>query len=428
MIKVYAVLFSTIGGGRASIPDWVVPASLRSGLESVVNKFKSDIEKSSDELASIAPEFGQDIFLPLKLTSSGYMGVSGVSESAFSKAFSDCEINREKTKECDISIAKFWIDRPLWFLPSVPEIEHARFCVIEILESISSSTRPDPESLNAGLVLSQTVFQLIPVLFSPKAIVFTRSNRSALSGISNIEEKLLSRRFGFFQQFLHAHPKILNMLSVSAKVSSSNEHSFPNHLLHHSHNVHIGDYLDFSLPLESFAQNAKTTLPLWKAFAELPELDRDTLRFEAGKQPVIDNAVVDFRTRISFYDVQMGSGIATWLRTVGSLFRYFWQSSPNAMRACLPNDAHANEVLYTPNSFTWSTINLSDFSTLRQVYYYLTDNVKVVPTLYLCVADKVESSEINIDAADPNYGEYLATLLHLVKLGTSPSAFIIENS
>jgi hypothetical protein len=280
-----------------------------------------------------------------------------------------------------------------------------------------------------GLTIVKALNKLIPVVFSPKAIVFTRKETSALTSIENLDEKLQS--FSFFQQYMQSHPTLQDLLfECSVDVDK-----IPHLTLTDAYfvsdletattfspdQVHLGDFIDLY-----WARNPETSLPFWRLLAQLPKLDEDMLNFESRKVSVVENVHADFRNRLSHYDVQMGLGISSWLRTVGSLLKHLWEASPSGVQACLPSSTLATEQLYDANQTNRDSFDLSDFSLLRQFFYFIRDNVEVISPFYLCIADGVDSESIVL-APSEDRCQHLTTLMHLVKLGTSPSAFIIAN-
>lgn len=409
-------------------------------MEAVIAESKILLDEPTENLAAMSDTtFRPDIFLPVKLSSSAFTGVVDVSEIEFDDAYEEL-FNLMEADRCSQSLGTFWIARPLWFIPSVAEIELARRCLHRIALRLSSS---DGEILapEQSAILTRTVTQLLPVLFSPKAIVHTRTRKSALARIENHQDKLSN--FQLFQQYMHSHPKLSNLLFQSSRLVNSGAifpdpllsinaegftlSGFDDRLAQGSELVHLSDFLDYFWAQQALAQNGKVSLPLWKALVDIPGLDSEILQFESEKQSVVQNVIADFRNRISHYDVQMGVGVSSWFRTVGSLIRHLFESSPSGVRACIPNTPLANEILFYPNEITWETIDLTDFATLRQLFYFITSHVHVVPSLYLCIAEGVETGAINLTDTDSK-GEHVATLMHLIKLGTSPSAFILANS
>ena len=424
------------------LPPWIQPPSVQDGIRvAVVNAMKI-LDMSESELASMPIGANEDVSIPLQLTKFGFQGITattGLAFDTFLTSFTFLESvypdPQPVAARCG-SVFVFWFQRPAWYVPAIRDLREIRTCVTHGMKLLvlMGMSKTETDIVSQTSIVAVGLSALLPVIYAPRVELRLRNEfRTAADGVDNLPTRL--GNFTLFLEFIHQRPKLLDLLLHASKDTEGSiaellptlprdDLAFVEHLIgvemKDPSSVHLGDFIDYYWSASAVRNNGMATLPLWRSLVvDRDGWDMEDFEYETQKPVVMNSVEVDYKNRLAQYRVLMGAGMATWVRTVGVFLQRLSSHSNEGLRACLP------PAFFSSQDLVYESVDLGTAETVRLLFYFFTANVRTVPPFYRCVADGVHEFKIFI-VEDGFQLEAVATLMHLVRMGTSPSAFLLS--
>lgn len=398
-MKFFNIGFSLVVSVRAS-----VLFNYEVDLEPVINRmYEAQIMTESD-LLSHPPEAGLDIQSNPDLCSNAFHGITSteVTEETFRDAWSRLVLPFT-AKDC-AEIFSFWISRPGWFIPDRSDLVAIRGCVSEGISALLFWPRSD-ETKPLTDTIVKVLKEVIPAAFSVQSQIMIEFPAS-VPGESNLS---------YFRKYMTERPSLMALLESAVSLSDPEKDILPlsraelNFLKTPGPQVY--DFLNYQWIRNALAGKGQSTPGIWMSVLQsgAPDMDRVDMEFQLGKKSVNSNLDSAVRNEFVLNKPGMGAGMQAWLLTVGALLRRFTEISSDAVTPCIPSSIEER-------------LDLRAVTDQRQVFYHLEEDVNRIFEFYNCIVNAVAEGRISIPAAEQP--DLVATLMHLVRMATSPLAYM----
>lgn len=385
--------------GPAEVPDWITPAELRSALIHGLNLRIAIPQASDASLAETPAEPFSDVFTPINPSASfvsdgKYMGVqdSSINVDNFSIAWNFFGANA-----CSKFLSIFYITRPVWYIASYQELSFLRECISIAKDRIDRVDTQSSDEFRFGLIIASAVKDWLPVAFSSKSELAIRAKRSIITK---------STEFPSFAAYIDSKPRIKQLLETapgSDIPGLTGTDKLWLETMKDGLEVHVADFVDYHWSAAALSMRADTTLPAWKLLYAAQN-QRAVFDFDAEKVFVNDNIDTALNLQMTLYRFGMGAARNAWLITVGNLIGKLWNNSPDALNACVPVDSQ-----------------ITSPADIAQLFYALDEDINKLLPLYRCLTDGIDAGQLIV--ADDDIAS-IATVMHLVRMITSPIAFV----
>ena len=373
-------------------------------LEPVINRMNEVQIMTESDLLSHPPEAGLDIQSTPDLCSNAYHGITStreVAEEGFRDAWSRIVLP-STANDCS-EIFSFWISRPSWFIPDRSDLVAIRECVSEGISALllwpgSDETKPLTDTI------VKVLKDVIPAAFSVQSQIMIKFPAS-VPGESN---------FSYFRKYMTERPSLMALLESAVSLSDPEREMLPLSRAEvkflQTPGPQIYDFINFQWIRNALAGKGQSTPGIWMSVlhSEASDLDRVDMEFQLRKKAVNSNLDSAVRNEFVLNKAGMGAGMQAWLFTVGTLLRRFTEISSDEVTACIPSGIE-------------ETLDLTAVTDQRKLFYHLEEDVNRIFKFYNCLLNAVAEGRICIPAAEQP--DLVGTLMHLVRMATSPLAY-----
>ena len=394
-----------------------------------LEKMASVVDMSDAELARDETESNERVLTSLKESGGlGFSGVPHVTYESFVRSWTALneEFKLDEFVVCPMAL-NFWFERPVWYIPSRDDIEEIRSCIAWGIVMLRIAPIETPELRGHTNVVTRVLGAIIPVVYSPEVELTLRQDKTAIPADFDEDLDAKLKRFQLFRTFVQSHPRIVAMGDAvfDERPSTVPNSSAEDRLIASITDtdsvepaaVHLFPFADHLW--ESGIGDSRTNLVVWSlvhagygAFASEPAyaepMDRMDFEYEIRLQSVMADPKRDLRIRFAHGSSDDPS---SWLNSVGAMLSRMAVASASGVKRCI--------------RFVGGGLDPLGPTTMKRLFDILTmTKVRKIPLFYRCIVEMVEDGTIEVPD-DERREETVSTLLHMMRVATSASAFLI---
>ena len=366
--------------------------------------FKEEIKSATiEELRNYQPAPALDpfalFFADIEL--SDFRSVSARDSQYFLSAWTRTVIAEDIAAGCGEYIASFWLERPMWFHPTLGDLRQLRRCLMVANEFV-----PSPPASDAQLVREATA-DLLMVAYAPRVELALRAelraeSRVALPGSSG--------ELTTFASMLAAGTVLRRLLeegltgSVPYELDESDAKLW-GHFSTTSGGVfrkgRMGELVNTVWVNAELSEVPGSALPYWKALIGVDTAEE--VEFESNRVAVMEDAKRVFLNRATMYQSAKENQREHWDWCVGQSIR---QLEPHAqIKECLTLANMGRPFESSPDPFV-----------------LLSDNAPKTVAFYRCILESVEAGTLTASATS------VGTLMHMAWMVGNGLAFVLDRT